>query len=38
MQRKGLIPDITVRPTIKGIRAGKDEVLERAILFLNTGK
>lgn len=38
MQRKGLIPDITVTPTIKGIRAGKDEVLERAVVFLKTGK
>lgn len=38
MQRKGLIPDITVKPTINGIRAGKDEVLDRAVLFLNTGK
>lgn len=38
MQRKGLVPDITVKPTIKGIRAGKDEVLERAVIFLKTGK
>jgi C-terminal processing protease CtpA/Prc len=38
MQRKGLVPDIVVKPTIKGIRAGKDEVLERAVVFLKTGK
>lgn len=38
MQRKGLVPDIVVKPTIKGIRAGKDEVLDRAVLFLKTGK
>lgn len=38
LQRTGLVPDILVRPTIKGIRAGKDEVLERAILYLKTGK
>ena len=34
LQRIGLIPDIEVKPTIKGIRDGKDEVLERAIIFL----
>ena len=36
--RFGYQPDITVRPTIKGIQAGKDEVLERAVKFLHTGK
>ena len=36
--RFGFQPDINVRPTIKGIQAGKDEVLERAIKFLQTGK
>ena len=30
LQRVGLTPDIEVRPTIVGIRAGRDEVLERA--------
>ena len=30
LQRVGLTPDIEVRPTIAGIRAGRDEVLERA--------
>ncbi|MGK5046926.1 S41 family peptidase [Janthinobacterium sp. GB4P2] len=30
-QRVGIIPDIEVRPTIAGIRAGRDEVLEAAI-------
>jgi C-terminal processing protease CtpA/Prc len=34
----GIIPDIKVTPTINGIKAGKDEVLERAILFVKTGK
>ena len=38
LQRVGLQPDIFVRPTIKGIQAGKDEVLERAIKYLQTGK
>ena len=37
-QRIGIIPDIEVKPTIKGIQEGKDEVLERAIKFIETGK
>lgn len=38
LQQTGLKPDIVVRPTIKGIRAGKDEVLERALRYLEKGK
>lgn len=34
LQRVGLVPHIEVRPTIKGIREGRDEVLERARAFL----
>lgn len=34
LQRLGLIPDIEVRPTIDGIRAGTDEVLEEALRYL----
>ncbi len=30
-QRIGIIPDIEVKPTIEGIRDGKDELLEKAI-------
>jgi len=30
-QRVGIIPDIEVTPTIEGIRAGRDELLEEAI-------
>ena len=30
-QRVGIIPDVEVRPTIAGIRAGRDEVLEEAL-------
>lgn len=30
-QRIGIVPDIEVKPTIKGIRAGQDELLEKAI-------
>jgi C-terminal processing protease CtpA/Prc len=37
-QRYGVQPDIFVQPTIKGIQAGKDEVLDRAIKFIQTGK
>jgi C-terminal processing protease CtpA/Prc len=38
LQRVGLAPDIEVRPTIAGIRAGRDEVLERAMVYLEGGK
>jgi C-terminal processing protease CtpA/Prc len=34
LQRVGLVPHIEVRPTIQGIRDGRDEVLERAKRFL----
>ncbi|MBZ4036024.1 peptidase S41 [Flavobacterium sp. 17A] len=37
-QRIGIIPDIEIKPTIKGIQEGRDEVLERALLFIETGK
>jgi C-terminal processing protease CtpA/Prc len=35
LQRIGLVPDVLVRPTIAGVRAGKDEVLERAVQYLD---
>ncbi len=38
LQRVGLTPDIPVRPTPEGIRAGRDEVLERAIEYLEKGR
>ena len=34
-QRVGIIPDVIVEPTIEGIKAGKDEVLEKAIEIIN---
>ena len=34
LQKIGLEPNITVKPTIKGIREGRDEVLEKAINYL----
>jgi C-terminal processing protease CtpA/Prc len=38
LQRVGIHPDMRVEPTIEGIVAGKDEVLEAAIKFLNESK
>ncbi len=38
LQRIGLAPHIEVRPTLAGIRAGRDEVLARALQFLREGK
>jgi C-terminal processing protease CtpA/Prc len=34
LQRIGLVPDLLVRPTIAGVRAGRDEVLERAVRYV----
>lgn len=33
-QRVGIVPDIEAKPTVSGVRAGKDEVLEKAIEFI----
>jgi len=33
-QRIGILPDVVVRPTIAGVRAGRDEVLESAIHYI----
>ncbi|WP_347050073.1 hypothetical protein [Flavobacterium olei] len=33
----GIIPDIEVKPTIKGIQEGRDEILERALKFIEMG-
>lgn len=30
-QRIGIVPDIELKPTIQGIREGRDELLEKAI-------
>jgi C-terminal processing protease CtpA/Prc len=38
LQRVGIQPHIRVAPTINGLQAGRDEVLERAIAFLKDGK
>ncbi|WP_241759624.1 S41 family peptidase [Pyxidicoccus parkwayensis] len=34
VQGTGLRPDVEVRPTVRGLRSGRDEVLERALSFL----
>lgn len=34
-QRIGIVPDIEIKPTIKGIREGRDEVLERAMELIS---
>lgn len=34
-QRRGVKIDIVVKPTIQGLVAGKDEILERAVAFIN---
>lgn len=34
-QRIGIIPDIKIEPTIKGIKSGRDEILEKAIKFIS---
>lgn len=36
MQRKGIIPDIEVYPTMDDIMAGRDEVLDAAIKYINS--
>jgi C-terminal processing protease CtpA/Prc len=38
LQRIGLVPHIEVAPTLRGVREGRDEVLERATRFLREGK
>lgn len=31
LQGRGIVPDIVVHPTLEGVRAGRDEILERGI-------
>jgi C-terminal processing protease CtpA/Prc len=35
-QRVGIVPDIWVTPTIAGLRAGRDELIEEAMRFIRT--
>jgi C-terminal processing protease CtpA/Prc len=34
LQRVGIVPDVEAHPTLAGVRAGRDDVLERAIEVL----
>ena len=34
-QRIGIVPDVVVKPTIEGIKANRDEVLEKAVELIN---
>ena len=36
-QRIGIVPDVEVKPTIKGIAEGRDEVLEKAVQLIEAG-
>jgi len=38
LQKVGIQPDVAVRPTLAGLRAGKDEVLDRALAWLASKK
>ena len=38
LQQVGIQPHILVRPTLAGVRAGRDAVLERALRHLRTGR
>jgi hypothetical protein len=37
LQIVGLTPDVPVRPTLDGLRRGRNEVLERAVALLRGG-
>ncbi|WP_269237063.1 S41 family peptidase [Flavobacterium flavigenum] len=37
-QRIGIVPDIEIKQTIKGIQEGRDEIFDRALQFIETGK
>jgi len=34
-QRVGIVPDIEVKPTIQGVREGRDELMEKAVELIN---
>lgn len=38
IQQVGIVPDIICKPTITGVKAVRDEPLERDVLFIETGK
>ena len=38
LQRIGIVPTILARPTLAGLRDGKDEILDRALAFVANGR
>ena len=36
LQRVGILPDIRVEPTLKGLKEGRDEILDAAVEFLES--
>ncbi len=38
LQKVGILPQIKIRPTVAGIRAGKDELLDRALAYIASGR
>lgn len=38
LQRVGIVPDVEALPTLAGVRAGRDDVLEAAIQFLDRSR
>jgi C-terminal processing protease CtpA/Prc len=38
LQRVGIVPDVEAEPTLAGIRAGRDDLLERAIQLLDRAR
>jgi C-terminal processing protease CtpA/Prc len=36
-QRIGIVPDVQLRPTVQGIREGRDELLEKALELIDKG-
>lgn len=37
-QRVGIVPDVTITPTIKGVKEGRDELVEKAIEMINAAQ
>lgn len=37
-QQIGIVPDVVLKPTIEGIKEGRDELLDKAIEIIQTGK
>lgn len=35
IQRVGIVPDVEIKPTIKGLREGRDEIYDKAVYIIN---